>query len=87
MDNGVQLAFVRGDMRVCHTVTILSDTLCEVDPAESFISELMYFDGIMPIIVFPPQATVLINDENETECGEPLIAFPIRLLPKIPHAA
>ena len=61
--------FSRGDTVMCHRIPIIDDNICEVNPAESFFSDLTYVSGILPIDVSPPVAEVIINDENEPECG------------------
>ena len=65
--NGFELAFNIGDDRVCHNVTISDDNECE-QPAESFLSQLSYISGEMPIIINPEEARVFIDDTNESEC-------------------
>ena len=52
----------------CYTVEINDDDLCE-QPPEDFFSQLTYVVGAMPIIVDPDRARVVINDDNEDECG------------------
>ena len=64
----VLLSFDTGDTVQCHTVEINDDDLCEQLP-EDFFSELTYVSGIMAIIVNPDTARVIINDDNEPECG------------------
>ena len=68
--NNVQLVFNRGDSSVCHSVPIRDDTLCELDPVERFFSDLSFVSGIPVINIFPPSADIIIDDENEPECGK-----------------
>ena len=65
-----QLEFNTGDMYHSHTITILDDLDCERNPNEQFFSDLVYVSGQMPIKIDPNRATVMIDDFNETECGE-----------------
>ena len=64
-----RLMFSRGDTVMCHRIHIIDDDICEVNPAESFFSQLTYVSGILPIDVSPQVVEVIINDENEPECG------------------
>ena len=66
--SGVLLSFDTGDTEQCHTVEINDDDLCE-QPPEDFFSELTYISGIMPTMVNPDTARVIINDDSEPECG------------------
>ena len=68
-----RLMFSRGIGRMCHRIHISDEDICEVNPAESFFSQLTYVSGILPIDVSPPVAEVIINDENEPECGTLLL--------------
>ena len=63
-----QLVFNTGDTRVCHSITILQDNVCESDPNEYFFSNLSYVSGVQPISIDPPTAQVIIDDTNEPEC-------------------
>ena len=65
-----ELVFNVGDSRVCHTVTITNDSICEIDPNEQFFSDLSYVSGEEPITIDPVRATVIINDTAEPECGK-----------------
>ena len=65
---GEELVFNRGDTRVCHTIYILRDTICEIDPNEHFFSDLSYVSGILPITISPPTAQVVIDDSMKVEC-------------------
>lgn len=60
--------FNRGDIRVCHTIDILQDSICEDDPNEHFFSDLSYVSGVLPITINPPTAEVIIDDSDELEC-------------------
>ena len=65
-----QLVFGLGETRVCHTITITNDNICESDPNEFFFSDLSYVSGIQPIAIDPSRAQVIIDDTNEPECGK-----------------
>ena len=65
-----QLVFNTGDMYQSHIITILDDPECERNPNEHFFSDLVYVSGQMSINTDPNRATVVIDDFNETECGE-----------------
>ena len=65
---GEQLVFNVGDTRVCHTIDILQDNICENDPNEFFLSDLAYVSGVQPITIYPPTAQVIIDDSAEPEC-------------------
>ena len=60
--------FSRGDTRVCHTIDILQDDICESDPNEHFFSDLSYVSGEPPITIEPDNAQVVIDDSAEPEC-------------------
>ena len=64
-----QLQFNQGDTRVCHTITINQDEICENTPNEDFLSNLTLASGIQPITVIREHARVIINDDMEPECG------------------
>ena len=66
--SGEELLFNRGDTRVCHTIDILQDNICESDPNEFFFSDLAYVSGLMPITISPPTTQVIIDDNMEEEC-------------------
>ena len=59
--------FNRGDTRICHTIDILQDDICE-DPNEIFHSDLEYVSGEPPITISPPTAQIVIDDSDEPEC-------------------
>ena len=65
---GEQLVFNTGDDRQCHTVNIVDDDDCE-QPAEDFFSNLMFVSGQQVVTINRPQAEVVIDDDNEPECG------------------
>ena len=65
---GEELVFSRGDTRVCHTIDILQDIICEDDPNENFFSDLSYVSGVPPITINPPTAQIVIDDSDELEC-------------------
>ena len=65
---GFELVFNIGDDRVCHNVSINDDNECE-QPAESFLSQLSYVSGELPIIIDPEDARVFIDDTAEPECA------------------
>ena len=65
---GAELVFNSGDTRVCHTIEILQDDICEYPPNEFFFSNLAYVSGVMPITIAPDTAQVVIDDSDEQEC-------------------
>ena len=65
---GEELVFSRGATRVCHTIDILQDNICESSPNEFFFSDLAYVSGVQPITISPPTAQVVIDDSMEEEC-------------------
>ena len=68
LGQSVNLMFVRGSMRECHSVPILHDDECEPIP-ETFSADLAYVSGIPTITINPATTEVFIDDSNETECG------------------
>ena len=66
---GLVLDFQAGAGRVCHTVAINQDEMCE-EPAEDFLSDLAYESGTLPITVIRTPATIIINDSAELECSK-----------------
>ena len=68
MGQSVNLMFVRGNRRVCHSVPILQDDECEPTP-ETFSANLAYVSGISIITIDPASTEVFIDDSNEPECG------------------
>ena len=65
-----QLVFNAGDMNKSHTINILDDSECEINPNEHFFIELVYVSGNIEVDVVSNRTTVEINDVNEAECGE-----------------
>ena len=65
---GAELAFGLGERRVCHTIDILQDDICEYPDNENFFSDLAYVSGVMPITIAPRTAEVVIDDSGEEEC-------------------
>lgn len=65
---GEELMFSRGETRVCHTIVIVNDDICERDPSENFFSDLAYVSGVMPITIAPSTAEIVIDDSAEPEC-------------------
>ena len=53
---------------------IYQDHLCEINPSEYFIFNIVGVNGVPPIEVIRPNATVLIDDTPEPECGEQLFS-------------
>ena len=53
--------------RVCHTIDILQDSICESFPNENFYSDLAFVSGIRPINIDPKSAEVIIDDNAEPE--------------------
>ena len=58
-----------GDERICHTITINQDDVCE-ELYEDFFSDLILDSGVKPITVVQPRAQVIINDTMEPECSK-----------------
>ena len=58
--------FDHGDTHICHTIDIQDDFICESD--EHFFSDLLYVNGMQPIIISPSTAQVVIDDSDEQEC-------------------
>ena len=67
---GEQLVFAEGATRVCHTIDILQDEMCEYPPNEFFFSDLAYVSGLLPITISPETAQVVIDDSSEAECSK-----------------
>ena len=65
-----QLIFGIGDTSVCHTISIKSDDICELDSIETFFSTIEYSSGEMPIIITQNCTEVVIDDATEPECGK-----------------
>ena len=66
----VRLDFAVGDERVCHSVRIIDDDICEDVPHENFFSILEFGGGEQPIILHPSLVEGIIDDTNQPECGE-----------------
>ena len=64
----VPYVFRIGDIRVCHNVSIINDTICESD--ENFPFLLEYVSGELPINLDQPVTDVIIDDTAEPECGK-----------------
>ena len=64
------LIFEIGDTSVCHTISIKSDDICELDSIENFFSTIEYGSGEMPIIITQNCTEVVIDDATEPECGK-----------------
>ena len=60
------LMFDVGDTRVCHTVELVQDAICE-SFNEYFFSDLTYLSGMQPITL-NPTTEVVIDDSAEPEC-------------------
>ena len=65
----LELVISRGEARVCYTVSILQDRVCEDTPNEQFLSDLAYVSGLQPTISLST-AIVLIDDTEEPECSK-----------------
>ena len=66
----VVLDFPLGESRVCFSININDDDACEVEPVQSFFSNLVLGSGVQPIDVNPSQAQVIIDDDDQPECGK-----------------
>ena len=64
------LAFARGNSRICHAVNIIQDDFCEFPEPEDFFASMAYVSGIQNINIIRNRTRVLIDDSNEPECGE-----------------
>ena len=69
MGRSVNLAFARGDSRMCHTVDIIHNTLKCEPTTEDFFANLAYVSGIN-INIARGSTQVRIEDSNEPGCGE-----------------
>lgn len=67
---GEELVFNRSNIRVCHVIGILDDSICEDDPNENFFLDLAFISGMQPIRIEPGTAEVIIDDAEERECGK-----------------
>ena len=61
--------FEAGDVTRTHRIQINNDNECEKEPNEIFFSNISLNTNNPDIIVIEPQATVIINDTAEPECG------------------
>ena len=68
--NGEIIQFNTGDTTKTHTIFIEQDQLCETDPIEFFLSNIVLDSGVEPILVIRPQANITIDDTLEPECGK-----------------
>ena len=64
------LEFILGDSRICHTIDIIQDNVCEHPDPEDFFANLAYVSGIQNINIVQDSTRVLIDDSGEPECGE-----------------
>ena len=64
------LSFTRGDSRMCHTVDIIQDDVCEHSGPEDFFANLASVSSTLNINIVQDRTRVLIDDFNESECGE-----------------
>ena len=67
--SGDIVQFNVGDTYQTHTIIINDDDECENNP-NVFFSNLALNDGVQPINVINPRATVIIDDSEESECSE-----------------
>ena len=65
-----RLQFNQGDRRVCNTITINQDEICENNPNDDFFSNLALASGMQPITVIRERAQVIIDDNMEPECSK-----------------
>ena len=68
--NGEIIQFNTGDTAKTHTIFIEQDQICETDSNEYFSSNIVLVNGVQPIQVIRPQATITIDDTSEPECGK-----------------
>ena len=66
--SGEIVQFNVGDTYQTHTIIINDDMDCEDDPNENLFSNIALNDGVQPINVINPRATVTIDDS--AECGK-----------------
>ena len=66
---GTQLEFKINQRNVCHNITLKNDIECE-SMEESFL--VLLNTSEFRVVVDPDlsQATITINDTNDTDCGE-----------------
>ena len=68
--SGEIVQFNVGDTHQTHTIIINDDIDCEDDSNENFFSVIALNDGVQPINVNNPQATITIDDSEEVECSK-----------------
>ena len=68
--SGEIVQFNVGDTYQTHTIIINDDIDCEDDSNENFFSVIALNDGVQPINVINPRATVTIDDSEEVECSK-----------------
>jgi len=66
---GDEIMFNYGETRVCYTVSILQDSLCENTTKERFFADLAYVSGLQ-LTINPATVQVFIDDTEEPECGK-----------------
>ena len=64
------IQFNMGETSVVHNITIINDDLCETEPDEFFLSDIVTVTGVGEINIVEPQARVTIEDASEEECGK-----------------
>lgn len=69
-----ELVFRHGENRVCYTVNIQQDYVCENISNEQFFSDLAYVSGLQPVID-PSTVLVFIDDTKEQECSKYLLYY------------
>ena len=63
-----ELTFNSGDTKITHTINITDDDACEY-PFEEFFCSMSLLSGDPRISIVQAQATVIIVDSNEQNCG------------------
>ena len=63
-----ELTFNPGDTKITHTINITDDDACEY-PFEEFFCSIALLSGDSRISIVQAQATVIIVDSNEQNCG------------------
>ena len=64
------VSFSKGESTVEHNITIANDDECEIEEVEKFTSSIVDTSGVGEITVRVPSAQVIIDDEEEEECGK-----------------
>ena len=67
---GQIIQFNTGDTNQTHTIIIRQDDICEDNPNEFFLSNIVLDSGAPPIEVIHPQARVIIDETFEPECSK-----------------